>query len=182
MAERTLTVLLVGADVDQWTLGDLGPDVHVTTTASATAARAYLSGSAFDAVFVQEGTGGTDGLRALRDVLGLSTPVKPVRTRDEIAQWVGAQRRGAHDRLTDEQRATLEDLKREMGRVAHSLNNPLSVIMGNAQLGIELSTATGTDENVVSALQSIYEAGGELGALFGEVAALRARIDRLLAE
>lgn len=180
MVERALTVLLVGPDVDHWVEEGTPGGVDVTCTASATAARAYLSGTAFDAVFVQEGTQGADGLRALRDVLGLSTPIREVPGADDVGRWIVSQRGGGTS-LTDEQREVLEDLKREMGRVAHSLNNPLSVIMGNAQLGIELSAALETDENVVTALQSIYEAGNELSALFGEVAALRAKIDLLLA-
>lgn len=152
----------------------------LTATPSAAVARAYLSGTEFDAVFVQEGTPGADGLRALRDVLGLATPVREVRAEEEVAEWVAGRRGGTPVGITDEQREALEELRREMSRVAHSLNNPLSVIMGNAQLGIELAAAVDTDENVVAALRSIYEAGGELGALFGEVGALRARIDRLL--
>ena len=44
------------------------------------------------------------------------------------------------------------------------------------------AAALSTDEDVVAALVSIYEASGELSVLFGEVAALRDRIDRLLAQ
>lgn len=177
MAARIQTVLLVGREVASWDLGDLA-GMDVTTTPSATAARAYLSGTEFDVVFLQEGTGGGSGLRALRDVLGLATPVEVVASEDDVRRWIAARDDGA---ASGGQREVLEDLKHELGRVAHSLNNPLSVIMGNAQLGIELSSAMDTDENIVSALQSIYEAGGELGALFGDIAALRDRVDRLLA-
>ena len=180
MPTRIQTVLLVGPDVEAWDVEAILDGSNVTRTTSATAARAYLTGTEFDVVFLQEGAGGGSGLRALRDVLGLATPVEVVASPEEMSRWLDSRGDGTVPAAED-YRTVLEDLKREMGRVAHSLNNPLSVIMGNAQLGIELSAAMGTDENVVSALQSIYEAGGELGALFTEVADLRDRIDRLLA-
>lgn len=182
MADRTLSILLVGPDVERWVSERNWEGVDVTSTASATAARAYLSGTAFDVVLLQQGGGGADGLRALRDVLGLATPIKEVQTEEDVRRWLSGHRGATSEDVVDEQREMLEDLKRELGRVAHSLNNPLSVIMGNAQLGIELAAATEVDEHVVVAMQSIYEAGEELSALFGEVAALRARIDLLLGE
>lgn len=179
MPDRSVNVLLVGPDVDEWVDAVDVPDgVSLTATASSTAARAYLSGTAFDAVLLQAGAAGASGLRALRDVLGLATPIETIGSAEQLGEWVGARAGGG---APFDERAVLLDLRRELGRVAHSLNNPLSVIMGNAQLGIELSTALETDEDVVAALVSIYEASGELSQLFGEVAALRDRIDRLLA-
>lgn len=182
MPDSTRAVLLVGPDADAWGEDVPRDGIDLTTTTSTSAARAYLSGTEFDVVFLQEGVGGGDGLRALRDVLGLATPVEQVAAPGDVVRWLAARASGTSEGGGDARgsQAVLKELKRELGRVAHSLNNPLSVIMGNAQLGIELSTATETDENVVAALQSIYEAGGELGKLFGEVAALRDRVDRLL--
>lgn len=179
MPARTQTVLLVGPEVEAWALEEVD-GIDLTTTASATAARAYLSGTEFDVVFLQEGVGGGSGLRALRDVLGLATPVEVVASRDDVMRWLSSRSDGGPTRAGDPQ-AVLEELKLELGRVAHSLNNPLSVILGNAQLGLELAAAMDTDESVVEALRSIHEAGAELGELFSEVAALRDRVDRLLA-
>ncbi|MEM1116719.1 MAG: histidine kinase dimerization/phospho-acceptor domain-containing protein [Bacteroidota bacterium] len=178
MQPRTQTVLLVGPDAEAWALDDV-EGIDLTTTPSATAARAYLTGTAFDVVFLQEGVGGESGLRALRDVLGLATPVEVVASRADVEQWLASRGETAPS-APGHSRALLEELKLELGRVAHALNNPLSVIMGNAQLGIELAAAMDTDESIVEALKSIHEAGGELGELFSEVADLRDRVDRLL--
>lgn len=182
MPEHKRAVLLVGPDAEAWGAAVPAEGIDLTATPSPTAARAYLSGTEFDVVFLQEGVDGGDGLRALRDVLGLATPVEQVAGLEDVVRWLTRKPGSVGDEgdVRGDSQAVLKELKRELGRVAHSLNNPLSVIMGNAQLGIELSTATETDEDVVAALQSIYEAGGELGELFSEVAALRDHIDRLL--
>ena len=52
------------------------------------------------------------------------------------------------------------------------------MIAGNAQLGVEMARATAADESVVEALDAIAEAARRLERLFGDVAALRARVDQ----
>ena len=181
------SVLLVGPDAPAWAAAVSPEGVSVTPAHTIAAARAYLSGTAFDAVYVQEGAGPVDGLTALRDVLGLSTTVEAVRHLDDVRSRLGGAAGGAEGGAAGGAppegagvRDALEALRAEMGRVAHALNNPLAVIAGNAQLGLELSQAVETDEAVVESLRNIAEAAGDLQALFREVAALRAEIDRLL--
>ena len=171
------TILLVGPDAERWS-ARAGADA-VTAAADLDAARAYLAGTVFDAVWVQEGVP-VGGLRALRDALGLPTAVEPVASFDDLARHLGgAGRGGAAD--GEEVGEALAGLRDEMARVAHALNNPLSVIVGNAQLGLELGAALGVDDDVTGAFEQIQQAASELGGLFADVAALRARIDRLLA-
>ena len=171
------TVLLVGPDAERWAAraGAAG----VTAASDLDAARAYLAGTVFDAVWVQEGVP-VGGLRALRDALGLPTTVEPVASFDDLDGRLAGAGRGGEPAGEEVERA-LAELRDEMSRVAHALNNPLSVIAGNAQLGLELGAALGVDADVTGAFEQIQQAAAELGDLFGEVAALRARIDRLLA-
>ena len=145
----------------------------MTPASDVESARAYLAGTVFDAVYVQEGVA-IAGLRALRDALGLSMPVEPVASFEAFADRLG-ERGGA-----DEVREALTVLRDEMSRVAHALNNPLSVITGNAQLGQEMGAALGVDDDIRGAFEQIQQAATELGGLFGEITTLRRRIDRLL--
>lgn len=168
--------LLVGPDAEQW--ADRA-DAEITAAPDLEAARGYLAGTVFDVVGVQEGMP-IDGLRALCTALGVPTRVELVDSFDaavRLASGAGGEETGPDD--DDVQRA-LAELRDEMSRVAHSLNNPLSVIAGNAQLGLELSSALGVDADVVGAFEQIQSAAAELGGRFDEVATLRARIDRLL--
>ncbi|MFN3597009.1 MAG: hypothetical protein ACK41D_07035 [Rubricoccaceae bacterium] len=73
--------------------------------------------------------------------------------------------------------ALLDEVRGEMARVAHALNNPLAVIHGNAQYVLELARALDLDEAMVAPVRDIEEAGGRLSELFGEITALRQRID-----
>ena len=170
------SILLVGPDAGRWATR---ADADVTAAPDLDAARAYLAGTVFDAVWVQEGVP-VGGLRALRDALGLSTTVEPVASFDDLAGRLGAARGGDAEPRSEDVEHALAGLRNEMARVAHALNNPLSVIVGNAQLGLELGAAFGVDPDVTTAFEQIQQAASELGDLFGEVAALRARIDRLL--
>lgn len=174
---RSASVLVVGPDADAWSQNPALEDVDVTPAETLTAARAYLAGTTFDAVYVQPGAGPVDGLAALRDVLGLAMPIEMVDTLDDLCDRLGKNGKAVD---SDEVQAALQDLKAEMSRVAHALNNPLAVIVGNVQLGLELSEAMDTDEAVVDSLRNVAEAAEELRALFGEISSLRARIDRLL--
>ena len=162
------TILIVHPEADAWPVPD---GVDATVAPTATEARAYLAGTAFDAVYVGEGVEGTAGIAALRDVLGLSTPVETVAGPEALAERLA----GGGDPA-----GTLAEIRDELGRVAHALNNPLAVIAGNAQLAVEMSRAVPVDETVADALRAIQEAAGELEALFADVAALRARVDRAI--
>ena len=163
------SILLVHPDAERW-LRDA--DADVTPAADAVEARAYLAGTAFDAVYVGPGVENVASIGALRDVLGLSTPIETVADAEAFYQ----RREGGGEAAAP----VLGEIREELSRVAHALNNPLAVIAGNAQLALELARATPTDETVVESLDAIHKAAGELEALFAEVAGLRARIDRAI--
>ena len=169
------SVLLVHPDADAW-LAPLTPNAEVTTVATAPAARAYLAGTAFDLVLVGAGVEGAEAIGALRDVLGLATPVETVADADAVARRLGAAPPAPSAPAASGGGDGLARVRDELSRVAHALNNPLAVIAGNAQLGIEMARATGADETVIDALDQIQAAAGELEALFGEVAGLRALV------
>lgn len=53
---------------------------------------------------------------------------------------------------------TLRDLKGRLSRVHHDLNNPLSIVSGNAQLLRELAKALGVEEEFHGPLDDLEEA------------------------
>ena len=167
------SVLLVHPDPALW-LDALPEGADVTTAETAQSARAYLAGTAFDAVYVGPGVEGGEAIAALRDVLGLSTPVERVASAEALAARLAPPAGGGD--------ATLREIRDELGRVAHALNNPLAVIAGNAQLAAELARAVPTDPTITESLSAIVEASAALEDLFGDVAALRQRVDRALRE
>lgn len=172
------SVLLVHPDAEQWLDALSDADADVTTATTTKEARSYLSFTAFDAVYVGPGVEGAEAIGALRDVLGLSTRVETVAGPDEVVERLAeadGAARGGEDPFE-----TLEALRGELSRVAHALNNPLAVIAGNAQLGLEMARATDADESVAEALETIGSAASKLEALFSEIGGLRARVDRAL--
>ena len=169
-------VLLVHPDADAWldALPDL--DAQVTTAHSATEARAYLAGTTFDLVLVGADVESGDRVAALRDALGLSSRVETVADAADAGRYLGVGAAPAGGDPRDE----LAHVRDELGRIAHALNNPLAVIAGNAELGVELARAVETDGTIVEALASIREGAAELEGLFSEVAALRHVVGRAL--
>ena len=65
----------------------------------------------------------------------------------------------------------LERIRSQLYRIQHDLNNPLSVLSGNAELLTELSRALGVED----------ELGGPLDDLSTAVDQLTENVDRLLA-
>lgn len=57
---------------------------------------------------------------------------------------------------------TLRDLRGRLSRVHHDLNNPLSVVSGNAQLLRELSKALGVEEEFQGPLDDLEAAVDKL--------------------
>lgn len=53
---------------------------------------------------------------------------------------------------------SLEDVRDQVSSVYHDLNNPLSIISGNAQFLLELSREEDLDDQFVSSIQDIKEA------------------------
>ena len=61
--------------------------------------------------------------------------------------------------MTDfEEPETKEEVREAVSVVYHELNNPLSIISGNAQFLVELSQEEELDEQFVSSAQDIQEA------------------------
>ncbi|WP_420457488.1 histidine kinase dimerization/phospho-acceptor domain-containing protein [Rubrivirga sp.] len=169
------TALLVHPEADRWLSAQADLDGDLATAASAKEARAYLAGTAFDLVVVGPDVEGAEAIAALRDVLGLATRIESVERLDDVATLLADPSPSDADL-----REALEAIRGELGRVAHALNNPLAVISGNAQLGLEMAAATGADETVSEALSTIADAAGRLERLFADVAALRARVSQAL--
>ncbi len=180
-----MTVHVLLADPDAERLAErLGrPDVELTPVATAAAARAYLSGSVFDAVAVQERL--DDGLSALAAGLGVPR-VFTFDTADALERWVDASFgqkggiatavRAAADPATGSVQEELAALRDEIGRVAHDLANPLAVVAGTAQLGREMAT----DAETAEAFADIEAAAGVLAGRLADLAALRLRLDGLI--
>ncbi len=167
--------LLVHPEADRWLSAQPDLNRDLTTATSAKEARAFLAGTAFDLVVVGPDVEGAEAIAALRDVLGLATRIETVERLDDVGALLADP--PASD---DDLRETLEGIRGELGRVAHALNNPLAVISGNAQLGLEMAAATGADETVSEALSTIADAAARLERLFADVAALRARVGQAL--
>lgn len=169
------SVLLVHPDADAW-VASRSFDAEITTTDSAASARAYLAGTAFDLVLVGPDVPGREAIGALRDVLGLSTVVESVAGPEALAARLEGP--AVQPESAPPTASGLDEVAAELSRVAHALNNPLAVIAGNAQLSLEMAGVLDVDDSIVASLEAIAQAATELEALFADVAALRARVDR----
>lgn len=69
--------------------------------------------------------------------------------------------------------ALYTDLLVTLSKVVHSINNPLAIISGHAQLLLELSESEGFDSEVVTYLQNIEEASQRLAVELGELRDVR---------
>ena len=76
--------------------------------------------------------------------------------------------------------AMLEELRAEAGAVAHAINNPLTVITGNAQFLIEVARAEQTDSPIVGPIEDINAATQQLSDAVARLSALRERIASVL--
>ena len=76
--------------------------------------------------------------------------------------------------------AMLEELRAEAGAVAHAINNPLTVITGNAQFLLEVARAEQTDSPIVGPIEDINAATQQLSDALARLSALRERIARAL--
>ena len=161
------------------------PGMSVTPAESGAAARAYLSGSAFDAVTVRAGL--DDGVAAVAE--GLGVPRVHTHTSDaELEAWAesvfGAERGPSVSAPVPVSSGTepgavqtvLVALRSEIGRVAHDLANPLAVVMGSAQLGREMTD----DAEAAQAFADIETAAAVLAGRLADLSALRRRLDGLI--
>jgi signal transduction histidine kinase len=209
-----LTLLLVEADGGRAErmahhLRRALPGVVATRCASLASARAYLAGTAFDAVctaaVLPDGEG--TALLDVRDALGLRAPVfvwtpggglRPDRARvvaaacfhldgadeasaaDAIGRALGggsAEPGAAPDEApTALASGLLEALRAETGAVAHAINNPLTVIAGNAQFLGEMARTEGLAPVLVRSIEDIEAATQQLSDALDRLAVLRQRI------
>ena len=76
----------------------------------------------------------------------------------------------------DDQDMLLEQVHRSLSSIKHDINNPVSVISGNAQLLMELARADELDDYMES-LRDIDEAAAQISGLLEHIDTLRARLE-----
>jgi len=72
---------------------------------------------------------------------------------------------------------TKEDLHEVVSSVYHDLNNPLSIIAGNAQFLVELSREEELDEQFVSSAQDIQEASRRMSESLQRLTRLKEHLE-----
>ena len=72
---------------------------------------------------------------------------------------------------------TKEDLHEVVSSVYHDLNNPLSIIAGNAQFLVELSREEDLDEQFVSSAQDIQEASQRMSESLQRLTRLKEHLE-----
>ena len=70
-----------------------------------------------------------------------------------------------------------EDAREAISSVYHDLNNPLSIISGNAQFLLELSREQDLDDQFVSSVQDIKEATQQMADSLNRLSRLKETID-----
>ncbi len=87
--------------------------------------------------------------------------------------------RNRENRMTLEEAAKLlESIRVNLSRVNHDINNPLSIISGNAQLLLELAYAMDLQDDLVQPIRDIEEASRRIADLLHKLVVLRDRIPR----
>lgn len=71
---------------------------------------------------------------------------------------------------------TEEELHEAISSVYHDLNNPLSIIAGNAQFLVELSQEEELDEQFLSSAQDIQEASQQMSESLQRLTRLKERL------
>ena len=74
----------------------------------------------------------------------------------------------------------LEELRAEAGAVAHAINNPLTVITGNAQFLLEIARTEQAGSPIVAPIEDINAAAQQLSDALTRLSALRERIAHAL--
>lgn len=74
--------------------------------------------------------------------------------------------------------AVLKAVDAAASGLKHDINNPLSIIAGNAQLLLELATAHQLDDDVVQAVRDIESAAEQASKLVGQLKHLRKHVAR----
>lgn len=159
-------------------LAEAGERADATPASSRAAAEAYLAGAAWDAVAIGDSHPDADALAGLARSLGADVH----RYADETALtgWLG----GGTGDPADVARAVLADVRDRLAHLAHSLNNPLAVISGHAQLGLEMAHAlplTGDDAaDLASSFEGIAGGTRTLAERLAELNVLRREVEQHL--
>lgn len=66
-----------------------------------------------------------------------------------------------------------EEVQKTLSKVYHDLNNPLSIISGNAQFLLEISREGDVDEQFVSSVRDIKEAAERMSEALRELTELK---------
>lgn len=72
---------------------------------------------------------------------------------------------------------SLEDVHETVSTVYHDLNNPLSIISGNAQFLLELSREQDLDDEFLSSLQDIREAADRISDSLNRLTRLKEELE-----
>jgi signal transduction histidine kinase len=184
--------LLVEADevAAQWMHAGLTeriPGLRVTRCTRLDEARAHLSTGYFRAVvathILPDGQAAelVDYIRRIGVSAELILPTYPATSGETLLDHVSARvSRALAGPDENDLRHQLEELARDVSRLGHDLNNPLSVISGNAQLLAELARMVDVDPMLARPIQDIEEASRQLAALVGRLAEIKARASAAL--
>lgn len=72
---------------------------------------------------------------------------------------------------------SLDDVRETVSSVYHDLNNPLSIISGNAQFLLELSQELDVDEQFVSSVEDIKEAAERMSDSLNRLTRLKEELE-----
>ncbi len=175
-----MLLLVVGPDAEA-IVARLAGVVEATPAPSRLAAEAYLAGAAFDTVAIAAGPD-ADALARLAGRLGArvvrydSAESLVARFAPAVASSAAAPALPAAVSAADA-RGALVEVRDRLAELAHALNNPLAVVVGNAQLGREVARATAADPDVIAAFDGIDAGAAALGELLGDLTALRRALD-----
>lgn len=73
---------------------------------------------------------------------------------------------------------SLDEVREAVSSVYHDLNNPLSIISGNAQFLLELSREADVDEQFVSSVQDIQEAAQRMSSSLDRLTRLKEELEQ----
>jgi len=74
--------------------------------------------------------------------------------------------------------ASLEDVRETVSSVHHDLNNPLSIIAGNAQFLLELSREADLDKQFIASIQDVQEAAERMSDSLDQLTRLKEELEK----
>ena len=74
--------------------------------------------------------------------------------------------------------ASLEDVRETVSSVHHDLNNPLSIIAGNAQFLLELSREADLDKQFIASIQDVQEAAERMSDSLDRLTRLKEELEK----